>query len=79
MTGVSPHSMLIQIQSECSKLACGGIFGPTTAVIAQWFRKKRGLALGIHATGASIGGTVIPIMARKFIPDIGSVFLPLMM
>lgn len=52
-------------------LACGGIFGPTMAVIAHWFKKKRGMALGLVAIGSSIGGTVIPIMARNLIPRIG--------
>ncbi|KAJ7580900.1 major facilitator superfamily domain-containing protein [Mycena floridula] len=52
-------------------IACGGIFGPATTVISHWFRKRRGLALGIHATGSSIGGTVIPIVARKLIPVVG--------
>ncbi|KAG7442510.1 MFS general substrate transporter [Guyanagaster necrorhizus] len=52
-------------------LACGGIFGPAMAVIAHWFKKKRGMALGLVAIGSSIGGTVIPIMARNLIPRIG--------
>ncbi|KAK0463531.1 MFS general substrate transporter [Desarmillaria tabescens] len=52
-------------------LASGGIFGPTMAVIAHWFKKKRGMALGLVAIGSSIGGTVIPIMARNLIPRIG--------
>ncbi|KAJ7580933.1 hypothetical protein C8J56DRAFT_753113, partial [Mycena floridula] len=38
-----------------NQIACAGIFGPATTVISHWFRKRRGLALGIHATGSSIG------------------------
>ncbi|KAF5347922.1 hypothetical protein D9756_010140 [Leucocoprinus leucothites] len=52
-------------------LASGGIFGPSGAIIAHWFKKKRGRALGFRAMGSSIGGTVIPIAAKNLIPRIG--------
>ncbi|KAF8065358.1 major facilitator superfamily domain-containing protein [Lyophyllum atratum] len=52
-------------------LACGGIFGPTTAVIAHWFKLRRGLAMGFVAVGSSIGGTVVPIAAKNLIPLVG--------
>ncbi|TFK63766.1 MFS general substrate transporter [Pluteus cervinus] len=52
-------------------LASGGIFGPTTAVIAHWFKRRRGLAMGFVAIGSSIGGTVLPIAARLLIPKVG--------
>ncbi|KAK0451990.1 MFS general substrate transporter [Desarmillaria tabescens] len=48
-------------------LACGTIFGPSMGIIGHWFRRRRGLALGIMATGFSIGGTVIPITAPNLI------------
>lgn len=44
---------------------------PTTATIAHWFKRRRGLAMGMMAVGSSIGGTVIPIAARNLIPRIG--------
>ncbi|KAF8753498.1 Monocarboxylate [Rhizoctonia solani] len=52
-------------------LASGFLFGPAIAVVSHWFQKRRGLAFGIIASGASIGGTVIPITVRKLIPLIG--------
>lgn len=55
------------------QLACGGIFGPTTSVIAHWFSRKRGFAMGLVAVGSSVGGTVIPIAAHKLIPIVGLV------
>ncbi|KAF9461812.1 MFS general substrate transporter [Collybia nuda] len=58
-------------QGFAAGLACGGIFGPTTAVISHWFRRRRGLAMGIVAVGSSIGGTIIPITAHKLIPLVG--------
>ncbi|KAK7444102.1 hypothetical protein VKT23_015499 [Stygiomarasmius scandens] len=58
-------------QGLATGMACGGFFGPSTAILAQWFRKRRGLALGLFSAGASVGGTVIPIAARSLIPRIG--------
>ncbi|KJA24153.1 hypothetical protein HYPSUDRAFT_38917 [Hypholoma sublateritium FD-334 SS-4] len=52
-------------------IGCGGIFGPTTAVIAHWFKKRRGLAMGVVAMGSSLGGTILPIAARSLIPRVG--------
>ncbi|CAE6500879.1 unnamed protein product [Rhizoctonia solani] len=51
--------------------ASGFLFGPAVAVVSHWFQKRRGLAFGVIASGASIGGTVIPITVRKLIPLIG--------
>ncbi|KAJ1300085.1 hypothetical protein OPQ81_002567 [Rhizoctonia solani] len=52
-------------------VACGFLFGPALAVVSHWFQKRRGLALGIMASGASVGGTAIPITVQKLIPLVG--------
>ncbi|KAJ7188775.1 major facilitator superfamily domain-containing protein [Mycena filopes] len=52
-------------------ISAGIIFGPISAVIGNWFKLKRGLAMGFVATGSSIGGTVFPIVARNLIPRVG--------
>ncbi|CAL1705216.1 unnamed protein product [Somion occarium] len=52
-------------------LACGMIFGPMLGVVAHWFKRKRGLALGLNAVGSSVGGTVFPIAARNLIEIVG--------
>ncbi|KAK7693789.1 hypothetical protein QCA50_003361 [Cerrena zonata] len=52
-------------------LACGCVFGPTLGVVAHWFKKRRGIALGFNAIGSSIGGTVFPIAARNLIDAVG--------
>ncbi|KAJ3863976.1 major facilitator superfamily domain-containing protein [Lentinula novae-zelandiae] len=46
-------------------------WGPVTAILSQWFIRRRGLALGLYAAGSSMGGTVLPITARALIPLIG--------
>ncbi|EEB97579.1 hypothetical protein MPER_03072, partial [Moniliophthora perniciosa FA553] len=52
-------------------LASGTVFGPSMGILGHWFKRRRGLALGITATGSSIGGTVLPIAARKLIVQVG--------
>ncbi|KAJ6589954.1 major facilitator superfamily domain-containing protein [Mycena vulgaris] len=52
-------------------ISSGILFGPITAVIGHWFKKRRGLATGFLATGSSIGGTLFPIVARRLIPRVG--------
>ncbi|KAH8106910.1 MFS general substrate transporter [Cristinia sonorae] len=51
--------------------SCGVIFGPAMGLISHWFKKRRGLALGISASGSSLGGTVFPIAARHLIETAG--------
>lgn len=41
---------------------------PSSALITRWFRKNRGLALGISLTGSSIGGFIAPpVLAFLFV------------
>lgn len=39
--------------------------------MAHWFKKRRGFAFGIVAVGSSIGGTVLPIVAKNLLPLVG--------
>ncbi|KAJ7352024.1 MFS general substrate transporter [Mycena albidolilacea] len=52
-------------------IACGVIFGPTLAIVSHWFKRRRSTALGIVASGGSVGGLIIPIMVQNLIPQIG--------
>jgi MFS family permease len=50
--------------------AAGPISG--TAVISDWFREKRGLAIGIMSTGIGLGGFVVaPLLGAGIIPALG--------
>ncbi|KAF9067046.1 major facilitator superfamily domain-containing protein [Rhodocollybia butyracea] len=60
-------------QGLLTGIAAGSFSGPVIAILTQWFRKRRGLALGLYAAGSSLGGTVIPITAKALIPQIGYV------
>lgn len=53
------------------QLFSGLTFGPLVAVIAHWFKRRKGLALGFLAFGSSTGGTVFPVAVHKLIPEVG--------
>ena len=42
-----------------------------TVLVSNWFRRKRGTALGIVLTGTSIGGVLIPLVATPLILNFG--------
>ena len=45
---------------------------PTSAVISNWFRKRRGLSIGILSVGVGAGGFVItPLVGGYLIPKVG--------
>ena len=42
-----------------------------TVLISNWFRRKRGMAMGIVLTGTSFGGALIPVVATPLIANYG--------
>ncbi|KIX08871.1 uncharacterized protein Z518_03528 [Rhinocladiella mackenziei CBS 650.93] len=46
-------------------LATGFVFTPAISVIGHYFRRKRGLAIGVTTAGASLGGILLPIALRN--------------
>ena len=47
-----------------SSVISGVMFTPTTVLVARWFRRRRGTAMGIVTAGGSVGGMVlVPFMA----------------
>lgn len=47
-------------QSLCSGLGAAMIFHGATNAVSTWFRGRRGLALGLASSGASVGGVIMP-------------------
>lgn len=43
----------------------------TSVLVSNWFKRKRGIALGILFTGTSIGGIIIPLLATPLIIHYG--------
>ncbi|KAK9325148.1 major facilitator superfamily domain-containing protein [Lipomyces orientalis] len=53
------YYQFVLAQGICASLGAAGLFyGPTTA-LSGWFYARRGLAFGVAASGASIGGIVL--------------------
>ncbi|KAL0576986.1 hypothetical protein V5O48_004996 [Marasmius crinis-equi] len=62
---------LLLCQGILQGTSCGCTFGPMVAIIGHWWKKRRGLAIGLLALGSSIGGTVFPIATRRLIAQVG--------
>lgn len=58
-------------QGVCSPLGASMIFYPSMTAVVTWFYQKRALALGITASGSSLGGVIFPIMVQRLIPEVG--------
>jgi MFS family permease len=43
----------------------------SSAVVSRWFTENRGKALGVAATGTSVGGVLIPGLITFWLPDYG--------
>lgn len=72
MTSISTefwHVMLAH--GVCVGMGCGSLFVPSVAILPQYFKKRRGLANGLAASGSSIGGLIYPIMFHQLQGKIG--------
>ncbi|KAH8886516.1 MFS general substrate transporter [Thozetella sp. PMI_491] len=58
-------------QGVCVGLGAGCIFLPSVALVATYFTTKRALAIGIVASGGSIGSVIYPIVFYRLLPRIG--------
>ncbi|KAJ4259560.1 hypothetical protein NW762_007489 [Fusarium torreyae] len=54
-------------QGVCSAIGVACLYSPALACISTWYLKKRGTAMGIMATGSSVGGVIFPIMITRMI------------
>lgn len=59
------HFMLVQ--GVLGGVANGLAYAPAVAVIGQYFRRRRALAMGIASSGSSLGGVIFPIMLGRII------------
>jgi MFS family permease len=52
-------------------IGAGCLFVPSVTVISGYFSNKLPAAIGIAASGSSLGGIIYPIMFHKLLPQIG--------
>lgn len=52
-------------------LATGLIFQPPYGIIAQYFQKRRALAMGLASSGSALGGVIWPILFNNLFARIG--------
>ncbi|WYZ43848.1 hypothetical protein EsH8_VII_000284 [Colletotrichum jinshuiense] len=62
---------VVLAQGVCIGLGCGLTFLPSTAILSQYFHKRRSLVIGIAATGSPIAGMCFPILFGHLEPKIG--------
>lgn len=65
------YYQFILAQGICSPLGASAIFNACVNSVSTWFAKRRAFALGIMASGSSLGGVVLPIMVSHLIPQVG--------
>lgn len=58
-------------QGICSSIGASCIFYAALGATSTWFSRRSGLAIGIVASGSSLGGVIFPIMIDKLLPNIG--------
>ncbi|EXJ56611.1 hypothetical protein A1O7_06955 [Cladophialophora yegresii CBS 114405] len=64
------HQALLA-QGFCVGLGMGLLLIPSVGLPSTWFVRRRGLAVGIVSSGASVAGIVLPIALRHLISTLG--------
>ncbi|RDW64960.1 hypothetical protein BP6252_10611 [Coleophoma cylindrospora] len=58
-------------QAVATGIGFGFVFMPGTAILPQWFTTRGPFAIGVAATGSSLGAVIYPIMLQRLVPRIG--------
>lgn len=62
MAAVSPSVLTLALAQFIIGLGAAACFGPLIADISLWFRRRRGIAVGIAASGNYLSGAIWPIL-----------------
>ncbi|KAF1978444.1 MFS general substrate transporter [Bimuria novae-zelandiae CBS 107.79] len=65
------YYQVLLAQAICIGLGCGCLFIPSVAILSTYFTTKIATAMGLAASGSSLGGVVYPIVFHKLLPQIG--------
>ncbi|KXT09799.1 hypothetical protein AC579_6554 [Pseudocercospora musae] len=69
--GQGNYGLIWLTQGLISGLGMACFFVSASQVVSTWFKAKKGTAIGIVASGASISGLLYPMMTRYLIEDVG--------
>lgn len=58
-------------QGFCVGIGAGLLFVPSLAVLPAYFSTRLGLAMGLSASGSSLGGVIYPIMFYRLLNSVG--------
>ncbi|KAF2226737.1 putative monocarboxylate transporter [Elsinoe ampelina] len=58
-------------QGFCVGLGGGMLFVPAVAILPTYFKRRLGLAVGLAASGSSMGGVIYPIVFYRLVNQIG--------
>ena len=65
--GYAPNIWFLSAAHVVIGFGCSGTFGPIVADMSHWFRKRRGIAIGIASCGNYAAGAVWPPVVQHFI------------
>jgi MFS family permease len=65
------YPALLLTQGVLQGLGSGMQFTPAIVLMSTYFARRRSLAIGLAASGASVGGIVYPLLVRQLLPQIG--------
>lgn len=58
-------------QGICQGIGNGLQYVPAMSLLSTYFSKNTSLAIGIAATGTTVGGMVLPVMVQQLLPKVG--------
>lgn len=65
------YYQLLLSQGICAALGASLVFHTGLLSASTWFKTRRGLALGIVASGSSVGGMIFPVLLSKLLQKMG--------
>ncbi|PSR87390.1 major facilitator superfamily domain-containing protein [Coniella lustricola] len=71
MSICTEYWQLMLTQGFLTGIGGGIFFTPALALVATYFNKRRGLAMGLVTTGNSVGGMIYPVVVRQLMPTLG--------
>jgi MFS family permease len=69
--GYAPNIWMLVMAHVVIGFGCSGTFGPIVSDMSHWFRKRRGIAIGIASCGNYLSGAVWPPIIQHFIESDG--------